>query len=187
MNFHSFDQDYVTRLAHGDRTVEEHFSSYFSELLYLKLRSRLRSPQLIEDIRQETLMRVLKTLKTKGGIEYPERFGAFVNSVCNNVMMELLRSDTRYDQIDPVAVEPADTGVDLDAPLVDRERKRDIQKVLDDLPQKDREILKMLYLDERDREDVCRHFKVDDNYLRVLVHRAKSRFRNALARSAGKR
>ena len=35
---------------------------YFTELLHLKLRSRLQSPQAIEDVRQETFARVLAGL-----------------------------------------------------------------------------------------------------------------------------
>ncbi len=31
--FHSFDQDYLRRLASGDAVVEHHFSSYFGDLL----------------------------------------------------------------------------------------------------------------------------------------------------------
>jgi RNA polymerase sigma-70 factor (ECF subfamily) len=66
-----------------------HFASYFGDLLYLKLRVRLRSIELIEDICQETLTRVLEILREGPGVERPERFGAFVNGVCNNVMREL--------------------------------------------------------------------------------------------------
>src|SRR5580692_4708473 len=94
--FHSFDQDYLCRLASGDAVVEHHFSSYFGGLLLLKLRARIRSTQLIEDIRQETLLRVLQTVR-KAGVEHPERFGAFVIGVCSNVMMELFRGETRHE------------------------------------------------------------------------------------------
>src|SRR3981189_198840 len=94
--FHSFDRDYVNRLASGDAVVEHHFGSYFGDLLLVKLRVRIRSPQLIEDIRQETLLRVLRIVRMKG-VEHPERFGAFVSGVCSNVMMELLRGEMRHE------------------------------------------------------------------------------------------
>src|SRR5437870_8287861 len=94
--FYSFDQDYLRKLADGDAVVEHHFSSYFGSLLSLKLRVRIRSPQLIEDIRQETLLRVLQIVRKKG-VEHPERFGAFVSAVCNNVLMELVRGETRHE------------------------------------------------------------------------------------------
>src|SRR5438477_12625321 len=94
--FHSFDADYLERLASGDPTIERHFSLYFSDLLGLKLRVRIRSAQLIEDIRQETLLRVIQIVRTRG-VDHPERFGAFVSAVCNNVLMEQVRAESRHD------------------------------------------------------------------------------------------
>ncbi len=176
LNFQSFDGEYVRRLTEGDPQVSDHFTSYFGELLSLKLRMRVRSPQLVEDIKQETLLRVLETLRRKGGIEHPERFGAFVNAVSNNVMLELLRGERRHDQLNE-GVEPQDRSIDLDAPLVTGERKRHVADVLAELPEKDRALLRMVFLEEKDRSEICREFHVDNEYLRVLLHRAKWRFR----------
>jgi len=165
--------------------VERHFASYFGELLYLKLRSRLRSAQAIEDIRQETLLRVLRSLRQKGGVEHPERFGAYVNAVCNNVLMEHFRAERRYDQIGEDQPEPVDRKVDLDAPLIDRERRREVERVLAELPARDRELLRELLLEEKDKDEVSARMNVDPDYLRVLLHRAKSRFRKIYTRRAG--
>jgi RNA polymerase sigma-70 factor (ECF subfamily) len=173
--FQTFDADYIRRLAAGDAFVESHFSAYFGELLTLKLRARLRSPQLMEDIRQETLLRVLKIVRNQG-VEHPERFGGLVCAVCNNVLMEMLRSDQRHDQLEPEA-EPEDEKVDLDSPLVNEQNRRQVEKVLAELPEKDRQLLRMYFLEERDKRDICKHFGVADDYLRVLLHRAKGRFR----------
>jgi len=63
-------------------------SAIFTELLQLKLRSRLQSPQAIEDVRQETFARVFSVLRKDGGLRQPERLGAFVNQICNHVLFE---------------------------------------------------------------------------------------------------
>ena len=185
MTFQSFDEEYVRRLKDGDAQVEEHFASYFGNLLYLKLRSRLRSPQLIEDIRQETLLRVLQILRNKNGVEHPERFGAFVNAVCNNVILEFYRAESRHDAVDDSQEEPPDTTVDLDAPLINFDTRRQVQRVLDELPEKDRHILQAVYLDEMDKSEICRLHNVDADYLRVLLYRAKSRFRRVYLDQGG--
>src|SRR5690349_12142447 len=52
----SFDADYVQRLINSDRPTEEAFAAYFGELLTIKLRSRLRTPELIQDVTQETFL-----------------------------------------------------------------------------------------------------------------------------------
>ena len=173
---HPFNRDYLRRLANGDDAVEHHFSSYFGCLLLLKLRGRIRSPQLAEDIRQETLLRVLQIVRN-AGVQHPERFGAFVSAVCNNVMMELLRGEIQHESFGP-KFEPADETVDLEFSLVTKQRRREVDAILEELSEKDRELLRMFFLEECDRSEICKRFNVGENYLRVLLHRAKLRFRS---------
>jgi RNA polymerase sigma-70 factor (ECF subfamily) len=182
LQFKSFDDEYVRRLADGDSAVGDHFASYFAEVLYLKLRMRLWSRELIEDVRQETLLRVLVILRQGDGVRRPERFGAFVNSVCNNVTKELCRSDRRYEPWDEYVEEPADTTVNLDSPLLNEDLRREIWKMLKGFTEKKRAILKAVYLDEMDKDEVYSRFNVDAGYLRVLLHRARRRFRKAYGR-----
>src|SRR6185295_9001327 len=86
----SFDAGYVGRLISFDAETERDFVAYFGELLAIKLRSRLRAPELIQDVTQETFLRVLRTLR-QSGIESSEALGSFVNSVCTNVLFEVYR------------------------------------------------------------------------------------------------
>ena len=179
MLFHSFDEAYVRRLAEGDSAAGDHFASYFGDVLHLKLRVRLRSPELIEDVKQETLLRVLATLRHGEGVRRPERFGAFVNAVCNNVMRELCRLDRRYEPWDEFVDEPVDSSVDLDAPLIREDLKAKIGESMRELQERDRKILHAIFIEEADKNEVCRRFGIDAGYLRVLLHRAKAHFRQA--------
>lgn len=179
MQFQTFDEEYVRRLADGDSAAGDHFASYFNDILYLKLRVRLRSRELIEDVKQETLLRVLLILRKGEGVRRPDRFGAFVNAVCDNVMRELCRGDRRYEAWDEHLDEPADPSVDLDGPLINDDLKREIEAIFRNLPQRDRDLLQAIFLDETDKAEVCRQCGVDAGYLRVLLHRAKSHFRHA--------
>ena len=100
MQFFTFDSDYLERLRSGDFRTEEHFVSYFSELIQLKLRSRLNSREAIEDVRQEIFTRVFAVLRSAEGIRQPDRLGPFVNSVCNNVLLEHYRASSRHPTAD---------------------------------------------------------------------------------------
>ncbi len=173
---YAFDSEYVARLKDGDPDTQRHFSAYFNELLLIKLRSRLRSAQLVEDVRQETFVRVLTTLR-RDGLEHPERLGAFVNSVCNNVLFETFRASKRTSAIEDTP-EPVDERDHPERYLVTQQRKTDVRKILDGLPAKDRELLRQVFLEERDKDEVCRTFRIDRDYLRVLLYRARTRFRN---------
>jgi RNA polymerase sigma-70 factor, ECF subfamily len=43
-----------------------------------------------------------------------------------------------------------------------------------------------VFLDERDRDDVCREFGVEREYLRVLLHRAKQEFKVEYVKRIGR-
>ena len=65
----------------------------------------------------------------------------------------------------------------FDRDIVTEELKQAVRDVLFEMPEKDRMILKMAFLDEGERSEICEKFNVDADYLRVLIHRAKERFR----------
>jgi RNA polymerase sigma-70 factor (ECF subfamily) len=175
-----FNQDYLTRLRAGDAETERHFVLHFSNAIRLSLRYRLRSWQLIEDIRQETFLRVLNFLHSDRPMDHPERLGAYVHSVAINVMMELLRASTRHPAMPDDAHDLVDQGVNPENEAVTAERKAMVRALLDELPAKDKRILRAVFLEDVDKDEVCRRFDVTRDYLRVLVHRAKLRFRTAL-------
>jgi RNA polymerase sigma-70 factor (ECF subfamily) len=178
LQFFSFHAGYVESLCAGDPQVQEHFVGYFTELLHLKLRTRLQSAQAIEDIRQETFARVLTVLRRDGGLRQPERLGAFVNMVCNNVLFEHYRSAGRSESLDVEGrPELAATGADALEMATAGQIKDKVREILLDLDPRDRSLLQAVFLDERDRDDVCREYGVDRDYLRVMLHRAKQEFK----------
>jgi RNA polymerase sigma-70 factor, ECF subfamily len=178
LQFHEFDGSYLERLCSGDFRTESHFVAYFSELIQLKLRSRVNSPQAIEDLRQETFARVFVALRSQGRLRQPERLGAFVNSVCNNVLLEHYRSSSRESSIeDEGTVDVPDPSLDVVSILSHKEMEQQVRQVLEELSERDRRLLREIFLEERNKDAVCQDFGVDRDYLRVLLHRAKQAFK----------
>lgn len=176
--FLNFDNSYLERLRAGDPCTEQHFVTYFSELMRLKLRSRRRSEHEIEDVCQETFTRVFTALQSGGGIREPERLGAFVNSICNHVFLEHLRSCSRSTSLEDEDCDDLPRkGADALNVLIQEQGAEIVRRVLDELPERDRRLLREVFFEERDKDEVCRTFGVDRNYLRVLLHRAKQSFR----------
>jgi len=188
LQFQAFDAPYVERLRSGDFRTQEHFVAYFSELIQLKLRARLRSPQAIEDVRQETFVRVFAALRSPGGIRQPERLGAFVNSICNNVLLEHYRSSSRSDSLDDEPQnELPDPAMDVLGAVAAKQMEEKVREILDEMSERDRRILREVFLEERDKDDVCRDFGVDRDYLRVLLHRAKQSFKSLYLKNIERR
>ena len=185
LQFQSFDESYLSRLRSGDFRTQEHFSAYFSTLIKIKLGARLKSPEAIEDVRQETFARFFIALRD-GKIHQPDRLGSFVNSICNNVLLEHYRSATRNTSLDDEEEKnfPA-VNVDLLGALSAKEREKKVREILEKLSERDRRLLREVFLEERDKDQVCRDFGVDREYLRVLLHRAKQAFKSSYLKHSG--
>ena len=182
----SFDREYVHRLHHRDPETERHFVDYFGRLLRIKLRSRLRNSQMVEDLTQETFLRVLTALRREDGIQFPAAFGGYVNSVCNNLLYEVNRWQSRAEFISIDQFEPPDNHVSAESVLVSEETNELVRRTLEELPWKERELLRMVFYEDIDRDDICRNFRISPEYLRVLVHRAKARLREHWLERHGK-
>ncbi len=178
-----FDQEYLDRLTQGDPEVESHFIGYFGHLLLVKLRFRLRSPQLVADARQETFLRVFTALRRQGTILHPERLGGFVNSVCDHVVLELYRSEGRAAQIPPNTPDPVDEKLSTELELITEERKHLVKETLARLSEADRKLIRGVFLEERDRGELCDELRIERTNLRVRLHRAMAKFRTALERT----
>ncbi|MFL6448536.1 MAG: RNA polymerase sigma factor [Bryobacteraceae bacterium] len=148
------------------------------------MRGQLKSRDLAEDIRQETLVRVLEAVYTKKDLKHPERFGAFVNSVCNNVLLEhWRRKKTAGETLE--LTEQIDGGRNPESSAQIAQDASDLRRVLQKLHKRDRDLLRMIYWEERDRHEISRSTQTSVDHVRVMLHRAKRALRRYLDESRG--
>jgi RNA polymerase sigma-70 factor, ECF subfamily len=175
VDFYSFDEEYLRRLGARDPATEAHFVDYFSEHLKIILRARGVDANTIDDVRQETFVRVLVAVRS-GSVNNPRGFGAYVHAVGKNVLSEIRRDDNR-NQHDPLeTTDVADEQLRLDEVIERNEHAALVRAILEELPERDRKILRARFYEERDNDEVCVVFGVDRAYVRVLLHRAINRF-----------
>ena len=183
-----FDERYLSGIRDRDPEVESHFVAYFRMPIWLKARRQLHSLDLAEDAAQETVLRVLRYFRSGKNLDYPERLPAFVQSICHNVTLEMIRTKTRFRQAPETAPDPEDPSSNAEVQAVSEERKALVREILARLPDKDRDLLHLSTFEEMDKAELCERFGVGPEYLRVLLHRARQRFRAALEKAeAGSR
>jgi RNA polymerase sigma-70 factor (ECF subfamily) len=177
LQFHSFDDAYLSRLREDDLPTQEHFRKYFTALMKVKLRSRLKSPEAVEDVQQETFVRFYIALRA-GKIQRADCLGQWVNSTCNNVLRETYREKVRTDSLDDDdAPELPAAPFDLTKMIADRQAAQKVQKVIEQLSERDRRVLRAIFFEERDKDEVCRELGITRDNLRLLLHRAKQKFK----------
>jgi len=180
-DFVGFDRAYLENLRNGHPATEHHFFAYFEKFLNVKLRARAVPSDRVEDLKQETFIRVITGLRRGAEVREPEYFGTFVNSVCNNVLLEYYRAAAKDYALEKAHVEIPDRVRDLEATLVSKQSAEHVRQILNTMPTRDRDLLRAIFLEERDKGSVCREFGVDREYLRVLLHRAKDKFKDEWA------
>ena len=65
--------------------------------------------------------------------------------------------------------------------------RKSVRRVVSTMDTRDRNILTAIFFNERSKAAVCEEFGVDQGYLRVLLHRAKEKFRKAWAKEQRRR
>jgi RNA polymerase sigma-70 factor (ECF subfamily) len=90
----------------------------------------------------------------------------------------------RHRQMPEDEPEIIDEAADPTKNVVMQERRKLVARVLAELTPKDRNLLMQVYLEERDKDEICRELDVNPDYLRVMIHRAKGRFKTLLGKSS---
>lgn len=183
MDFSSFDEAYLQRLLAGDEPTERHFAGYFSQVIDIYLRSKIREPDRREDIRQETFFRFFKMTRLGEGVRHPERLGPLVLSICRNVTYENIRKP-HPESIDTI-LEPQDPAADPFEEWIRKRTRVEFQEILRELPERDRRLLQQVYWEERDKDEICNSERVNRNYLRGLLLRARTAFKEHYLRQTG--
>ena len=128
----------------------------------------------VDDIVQEALTRFLAASQ-KEKVRNPEAAGAFLNGICRNVISEYRRKSRRDEPMPEVVPEPPGKAL----PKADLFELRDaIARGMEQLPDRDRRILRAFYLEEATKEEILKQTGMSDQNFRVILCRAKERFRH---------
>ena len=128
----------------------------------------------VDDIVQETLTRFFVASK-EDKVRNTAAPGAFLNGICRNVILEYRRRTFRDEPMPEVIPEPPGKGI-AEADLL--EMQDAIAAGMEQLSPRDRRILRAYYLEEKSKEEILRVTGMTDENFRVVLCRAKERFRN---------
>jgi len=127
----------------------------------------------VDDIVQESMLRFMRA-EQRQSIRNTAELGAFLNGVCRNVILEYRRRTRREPIADPDIPIP-DPGIRPEADVL--EMRDAIDNSLAELAERDRSILRALYLEGKEKEQICKERGMTDAQFRVVLFRAKERFR----------
>ena len=174
--------DLVARIAAGDRSAEQEFVRSYERGVRALVRRHCRpNDPIVDDLAQDVLARVLERLRA-GAIRDAAALPAYVQTTIvytTNAEYRARRNTEGAAVIDDM---PA-----LDNPveqLGSEQLAGMLRRLLAQLPlARDREILARFYLDEQDKDQVCRSLGIDASHFHRVVFRARERFRSLLQKA----
>jgi RNA polymerase sigma factor (sigma-70 family) len=181
------DTELVANIQNG-RTESESalYEKYSAKVYYLALRES-KSPQDAEDIRAETFLRVLQSIRGNQ-LRSAEALPSFILGVARNVLHELYAR--RRQAGDAVQPEEAELAIQSHERIfLDREVQLAIRKTLQRLKPRERLVLQMCFYEELPTDEIARRAVIAPERVRLVKSRALKHFREIHARlkmAAGK-
>jgi RNA polymerase sigma-70 factor (ECF subfamily) len=171
------------RIREGDVSAESDLIRQFEPGLRVLLRRRTGGDGgLMQDLVQETLLIVIQRLRGTG-IDDPQKLAAFAAQTARNLAIASLRKAERQKtDVDSDATDrSADPLQHVEDRTADVEAALAVRALLRELPQpRDRLMLKRFYLDDHDKQLICREMDLTEAAFNQALSRARRRFRQIL-------
>ena len=115
---------------------------------------------------------------TSGKLRDPERLVPFVTTVTRFYTYGQIerRSRTRKLEGNVEELNVADARVDLEQSAYHRQRREIVSEILDNMKDRDRDLLHRFYMQEQSKEQICREMQLTPTQFRLFKSKAKSRF-----------
>ena len=168
--------DLVTRIADGERGAESEFVRLFERGVRAIVRRHCRpGDPIVDDLVQEVLTGVIERLRA-GAIRDGAALPAYVQAAAVYATTAEYRRRPRTNDISMLENVPSD-----ESPVerVDAMRLTVLLRaLLAEMPlARDSEILSRFYLDEQDKDAVCRELNIEPSHFHRVIFRARGRFR----------
>ena len=175
----------VRGIRNGDSDAESRLVERYSYGLRFLLLRRVHDDERAQDLLQDTFYIAISKLR-EIDLETPERLAGYLRGIAIRVALNAGRRRQR---------EPYPMEAEAVAQIPDREPRQfdhvareqtltAVHKLLKSMPiRRDREILTRLYVEDQDKEEICKALNLDSLHFNRVLFRAKKRFRKILEKS----
>jgi len=171
------DSELVTLYLKGDSKSFEALIQKHKNKIYAFILSKIRNRDLAEDIFQDTFIKVINSLQ-KGKYNEEGKFLPWVMRIANNLVIDYFRKSKKMRTIAPtddfdIFDILQDGEKNIEDNLVNNQIHKDLRKLIEHLPENQKEVLKMRYYAELT-------FKEISESTGVSINTALGRMRYAL-------
>jgi RNA polymerase sigma-70 factor, ECF subfamily len=167
----------VARIHNGDNSGMEELYRLFARGIRFYLCRQLGMQELDDKV-HDTFLIVVNAIK-RGDLREPERLMGFVRTVVRRQVAAHIDQvvHSRRDEMHlDVGVRVPDRQRNPEQSMAYKQKSEFMREILEQLSDRDREILTRFYLDEQTQDEVCSQMNLTETQFRLLKSRAKARF-----------
>lgn len=172
----SDNEQLIAGITGGDPVATSTLHDAFSDRIYFLALRDLRRREDAEDVRNETLLRVMQAIRA-GRLASPDALPSYVLNTARNVIKETLRKGHRSE-----SMEDRDFAAPDKTSPVDHTVKRAIEAVISRLKPRERDFLRLYYYDELPKEQISARLGIEEDRVRLIKSRALKSFREIYTR-----
>jgi RNA polymerase sigma-70 factor (ECF subfamily) len=141
----------VRKYVSGDETALNELILRYRHKLYGYILSRVRHPDVAEDIFQDTFIKIIHTLKS-GKYNEEGKFGSWLMRIAHNLIIDHFRrqkrSQLRYDTDDFSMFDVLSDNILAETQIIRNQTVEKVKKLIEQLPEEQKTVLKMRIYDE---------------------------------------
>jgi RNA polymerase sigma-70 factor (ECF subfamily) len=167
----------VARIQNGENAAMEELYAIFAKGIRYYLCRQL-GPQELDDKVHDTFLIVVQAIQ-RGDVREPDRLMGFIRTVVRRQVAAYIDQivHSRREELDlELGTRIADRRRNPEQRVVVRQNSAIMKNALQQLPDRDREILIRFYLREEPQEQICQEMDLTETQFRLFKSRAKARF-----------
>lgn len=169
----------------GDESAEEELFERYRRGVAIIIGRATAGRPVAADLCQETFRITLQKIR-RGELFEPAKLPAFLWGVAHNLVIDHFRKSRADIHLEIEAAEQLpDSGPNQLDELLQRERSEVVRRVLDDLSQRDREVLYRFYIAEDDKKEICADMGLTSLQFNLVLFRARKQYRKLFERQVG--
>ena len=167
----------VARIISGDRQAEETLAERYRPGVIIIITRACGDSNLAQDLCQDAFVKAFQAIR-QGRLREPEKLPAFIWKLAHNIVTEHFRMLSSRGRTIPILdnefVANGSSPFDL---LLEKEKQQIVRQALSELkPLQYRTMLYRYYIDEEDKESICKDLGLSSRQFNVKLCRARKQF-----------
>lgn len=185
MNQQLSDRDLIARVLDGEDRAYEVLVDRYSHMVFTLAVRMLRDREVAEETAQDIFVKAYQSLS---GYRGSARFSTWLYTIAYHRILDVAARENRHRSYRTDELPEGRPLCDLEdtwSRLMDRERRDLILMALEELPEDDRLLISLFYLQEQSLREIAAITGIRAGTVKVRLFRARERLRDLISASAG--